>query len=204
MAYATLAEFKGFVGIPPADVADDATLQLALDAAQGQIDAFTDRTFGADASVTTRTYKATSSTLLTIDPISTLTGLIVATDANGDGTYETTWTIGTDFRAEPINAGASGEPWFRLAGLGTKTFPILPYGRPGVSVTAKFGWPGGSAPAGVKHATLVQASRLWKRKDAPFGVAGSVEFGSEVRLLAKLDPDVESLLRPYRRSWWVI
>lgn len=203
MAYATLAELKGFVGIPPADTADDVTLQLALDSSALQVDQFCDRTFAADASVTTRLYVATLGGAVVVDPISTLTGLVVATDDNNDGTFETTWTINTDFRAEPINAAAAGEPWTRLMALGTRWFPRLPY-RPGVSVTAKFGWPGGIPPAPVKQAVLIQASRLWKRKDAPFGVAGSVEFGSELRLLARLDPDVESLLRPYRRNWWVV
>lgn len=201
MPYATLAELKGYVGIT--DTADDVTLQLALDAAALQVDQFCDRTFAADASPTVRYYSPTDPGRLDIDPISTLTGLIVATDENGDGTYETTWTINTDYRVEPVNAGAAGQPWTWLTALGTRWFPRLQY-RPGVSVTARFGWPGGVAPAAVKQATLLQASRLWKRKDAPFGVAGSVEFGSELRLLAKLDPDVESLLRPYRRHWWVV
>lgn len=200
MAYATLSELKGFVGV--SDALDDVTLQLALDSAALQIDQYTDRTFLADGSVTSRTYAVTDPAYLAIDPVSTLTGLIVATDENGDGTFETTWTVNTDFRVEPINALAQGLPWNRLVIIGPRLFPRLQYGRPGVQVTAKYGWPGGVAPAPVKHAQLIQASRLWKRKDAPFGVAGSVEFGSEMRLLAKLDPDVESLLKPYRRNWW--
>jgi hypothetical protein len=201
MAYATLNELKGFVGIPTADTADDTTLQSALDSASAQVDAFCDRVF-TDGSVTTRLYTVSDTGRLDIDPISSTTGLVVKTDDNADGTFETTWTLDTDFRLEPINAAAFGEPWTRLSVLGTRWFPKIQY-RPGVQVTAKFGWPGGTAPAPVKHATLIQASRLWLRKNAPFGVAGSVEFGSEVRLLAKLDPDVESLLRPYRRNWWV-
>lgn len=202
MAYATLTELKLFVGIPDADTVDNVTLQLALDASAAQVDQFCDRTFGVDASVTDRLYTANLGGYLIVDPISTTTGLIVKTDDNGDGTFETTWTLGTDFRLEPTNAAAASEPWTKLVSLGTRWFPRLPH-RPGVQITAKFGWPGGTTPAGVKEATLIQASRLWKRKDAPFGVAGSVEFGSEMRLLAKLDPDVESLLRPYRRNWWI-
>jgi hypothetical protein len=58
-------------------------------------------------------------------------------------------------------------------------------------------------PAPVKLACMLQASRLVKRRDSPFGVAGSPEFGSELRLLSKLDPDVENLLRPYRIPWTV-
>jgi hypothetical protein len=201
MAYATLSEFKVWVGIPDADTQDNATLQLALDAASGQVDGFCDRTFLADGSPTVRLYSPTETGQLTVDPVSSTTGLVVATDDNGDGTYETTWTLGTDFRLEPVNAAAAGKPWTRLVALGTRWFPRLQY-RPGVSVTARFGWPG-TVPAQVKEATLIQAERLWKRKDAPFGVAGSVEFGSEMRLLNELDRDAQNLLRPFRRNWWV-
>lgn len=203
MAYATLAELKAFVSIPAADTADDTALTLALDSASAQVDGFTDRTFLADAVPTVRYYRATDPNRVEVDPISTTTGLVVATDDNDDGTYETTWVLGTDYRLEPINAAAAGDPWSRLISLGPRLFPRLQY-RPGVSVTARFGWPGGVAPQAVKLATLIQASRLFKRKDAPFGVAGSVEFGSEMRLLNEVDRDAQNLLRPYRRTWYVV
>lgn len=202
MAYATLSELKQFVGIPTADTVDDVTLQLALDSASLQVDAFCDQTFGDDATPTVRLYEVADTHQVDVDPIASATGLVVKTDDNNDGVFETTWTIDVDFRLEPLNAAVSGQPFDRLVALGTRWFPKLAH-RPGLQVTATHGWPTGTAPAPVKNATLIQASRLWKRKDAPFGVAGSVEFGSEMRLLAKLDPDVESLLRPYRRMWWV-
>lgn len=202
MAYATLTELKGFVGIPDADTVDNTTLTLALDSASLQVDHYCDRTFTADSDPTVRVYSPVDSWRLDVDPISTTTGLVVKTDDNNDGTYETTWTLNTHYRLDPANAPSASEPWTRLTALGARWFPRLRY-RPGVQVTARFGWPGGVAPTPVKQATLIQASRIWKRKDAPFGVAGSVEFGSEMRLLSKLDPDVEMLLRPYRRNWWV-
>lgn len=59
----------------------------------------------------------------------------------------------------------------------------------------------GEIPAEIKLACLIQASRLVTRKDAPFGIAGSPDVGSEMRLLAKLDPDVQVLVRPHK-SWW--
>jgi len=46
-----------------------------------------------------------------------------------------------------------------------------------------------------KVATVLQANRLLKRRHAPFGVAGSPELGSELRLLARVDPDVAVSLR---------
>ena len=201
MAYATLAEFKAHVGIPVGDTADDAVITIALDAATAQVEEWTGRVFTADAVATTRDYHVTDTGRLDVDPMSTLTGLIVATDDNGDGTYETTWAA-TDYRVEPVNASAAGVPWDRLVALGTRWFPKNTY-RPTVRVTAKFGWPGGTPPAAVKLATLIQAARLFKRKDAPFGVAGSVEFGSELRLLNELDRDAQNLLARYRRNWWV-
>jgi hypothetical protein len=198
VAYAVLADLKGWVGIT--DTADDTTLQLALDAAEQQVNAWTGRNFNLDGSVVARTYTAGSQSAVEVDPIGTLTGLVVETDDNDDGTYETTWTINTDFRVEPTNAAATGVPWTRLVATGSKVFPTGTRDWPAVRVTARYGWPA-AVPAAVKMATLHQAARLWKRKDAPFGVAGSVEFGSEMRLLEKMDPDAVALLTPYRRPW---
>jgi len=53
------------------------------------------------------------------------------------------------------------------------------------------------APASIKLACKLQATRWFKRKDAAFGVLGSPEFGTFSRLQAKLDPDVELLLDGY-------
>jgi hypothetical protein len=137
-----------------------------------------------------------------IDPLATLTGLVVETDADDTGTYETLWTITTDFRAEPANAAALGVPWTRLVASGTKTFPITNTKFPGLRVTAKYGWPT-APPTPVKQACLLMAMKLFKRKDSPFGVAGSPEYGSEMRILPG-DLDAERLLRPYRRIWAVV
>lgn len=203
MAYATLAELRDWVGIPPADTADDSKLTLALDAASAAIDAYTGRYFTADGSVVARDYTATDTTVLDVDGISTAAGLVVATDDDDDGTYETAWTITTDFRLEPTNATVTGRPWTRLVAVGSKTFPTSTARRwPGVRVTAKGGWP--AVPAPVKQATLIQAAFLWGRKDSRFGVAGSPEFGNEMRVESALDRTAQALLRDYRRQWWVL
>jgi hypothetical protein len=198
MAYATLDELRAFVGIPADDPGDDAPLQVALDAAAEQIDSWTQRTFTIDATVVERVFVPGAADVLDIDPtVADLTGLVVATDDDYDGVYETEWTAGTDYIPYPYG---TGQPWTRIFAIGTRRFPMRAH-RPTVSVTAKFGWPG-DVPAAVKEANLIQASRLFVRRNAPFGIAGSPELGSEIRLLARLDPDVEALLRPYRRMWW--
>jgi hypothetical protein len=48
-------------------------------------------------------------------------------------------------------------------------------------------------------ATLIQAARLFTRRQSPFGIAGSPDLGT-VRLSAKLDADVETLLRPFKKN----
>ncbi|NIL59971.1 phage gp6-like head-tail connector protein, partial [Salinispora arenicola] len=69
-----------------------------------------------------------------------------------------------------------------------------------LTITAPWGWP--AIPTAVVLATQLQASRLLTRRDSPYGVAGSPQDGSEMRLLARVDPDVEVVLRPYVRHWW--
>jgi hypothetical protein len=47
-------------------------------------------------------------------------------------------------------------------------------------------------------ATLLQASRLFTRRQSPFGIAGAPDLGV-VRLSARLDADVEVLLKSFRK-----
>jgi hypothetical protein len=46
---------------------------------------------------------------------------------------------------------------------------------------------------------LIQSSRIFVRRQSPFGIAGTPELGT-VRLTSRLDPDVEALLRPLRKN----
>jgi hypothetical protein len=42
--------------------------------------------------------------------------------------------------------------------------------------------------------------RIWKRKDTPYGIISN-PMGGDMRLIEKLDPDVQALLWNYRK--WV-
>jgi hypothetical protein len=200
MAYASLAELRDWVGITtPGDTADDAKLTLALDVASALIDRHVGQYFAADANPVDREYVAVDDQALDVAGISTVTGLVVATDDNDDGTYETTWA-GSDFRLEPANAADDARPWTRIVAVGSRLFPTGTGRRyPGVRITAKGGWP--AVPAPVKQATLIQAAFIWARKDAKFGVAGSPEFGNELRVETALDRTAQVLLEGYRRPW---
>ncbi|WP_205876184.1 hypothetical protein [Mycobacterium camsae] len=70
-----------------------------------------------------------------------------------------------------------------------------------MKVTAKWGWP--EVPGAVKLATLIQASRLFARRQAPFGVTGNPEVG-QLRLLERLDVDLVTSVRPYARVWGAV
>lgn len=201
MPYATLAELRDWVGITVlADTADDTKLTLALDVASALVDSYTGRYFTADSSLVDREYVAGDGRALDVPTgISTAVGLVVATDDNDDGAYETTWAS-TDYRLEPTNAADDGRPWTRIVAVGSKLFPTGDERlHPGVRVTAKGGWP--AVPAPVKQATLIQAAFIWGRKDARFGVAGSPEFGNELRVESALDRTAQVLLEAYRRPW---
>ena len=63
-------------------------------------------------------------------------------------------------------------------------------------MVGKFGWC--AVPDVIAEACLIQAQRLFKRRDAIFGVVGSAEMGQLVTI-AKLDPDVQMLLMAYRK-----
>jgi hypothetical protein len=198
--YATLAELKAFVRIDSSDTSDDTWLAYALTAASRAVDEVTSRQFGLNGSAVARYYTPRVSRTLgrwvaDIDDLMTTSGQLVKADLNFDGTYETSYT---DFRMWPYNAAGDQLAWTRIVfGL---TANLLPY--PGcLEVTANWGWT--SVPSTVKDATLLQASRFYKRRDAPFGIAGSPQLGSEMRLLAKADPDVVVMLKPYTRQAYV-
>jgi hypothetical protein len=127
-----------------------------------------------------------------VDDFFDASALTVRFDDTGDGSYGTSTT---SFRPQPANAPATGRPYTSLL-FHAATIP--PRNRDGVEVTAPWGWT--AHPSDVVNANLVQASRYLKRRDSPFGVAGSPETGSELRLLARLDPDVALMLRSWAKG----
>lgn len=55
-------------------------------------------------------------------------------------------------------------------------------------------------PAPIVEAAQIQALRIHKRRDAPLGVvAGGLDVTEGVVQVIRLDPDVEQLIKPYRR-----
>src|SRR5262245_14719885 len=179
---------------------DAGSLTAALRAASRAVDDHCQRPgrkFWLDPTVTARTYRPVDPWCVWIDDVGSSTGLLVKTDTNNDGTYETTWAT-SDYQLEPLNASTNGGAyaWWQLLAVGTLTFPYPITYRPSptVQVTARHGW--SAIPDPVRQATLLLAARYWRRRDVPFGnEAGFGDFGP-MRITTR-DADVMSLLAPY-------
>jgi len=199
MPYPTVADLRSHIGIEASDPSEDGRLDSALTVAVADTEAFCGRKFTQDTTVSARVFPAVGSRVLRLpagNDISTTDGLIVKTDPGGDGTYDITWTLNTDFVLEPLNGvgydGASGWPYTRIVATGTRWFPVWG-GRNLVQITAKWGW--AAVPPAVYQAVLLHAATLWKMKDAPFGMTGGDLLGAGIR--AQQNPAVAALLARY-------
>lgn len=199
--YITTAELKPYVSINGGvgDTVDDVALAVAITAASRAIDRATNRQFGVVSVAEQRFYTAQYDRqrcrwVVPMDDLMSTSGFAAITvDAEGV-------TVGAinDYVMEPRNAVAKGRPWEQLVVRPNSTFK--PTGADSeVALTGLWGWT--AVPTAVKHAAYLQSSRFKSRKDSPYGVAGSPDVGSELRLLARLDPDVAVSLGAYTR-WW--
>lgn len=195
--YITAAELKGELNI--GDSVDDTEIALAVTSASRWVTTYCERDFNVAASATPRTFYPDDRHIVCVDDISSSTGLVIKTDEGDDGTYETTWAS-TDYQLEPLNqvvSGLTGWPYTRIRAVQSRDFPIHTDRAP-VEVTAIWGW--SAVPDAVKKATMVMASRLYKRRFSPEGVLGGAEQFGVVRVGTKIDPDVAMLLAPYKRN----
>ena len=68
-------------------------------------------------------------------------------------------------------------------------------GEANVKVTATFGWT--EVPTAIRQASILLASRQYKRYDSPLGVAGFGDLG--VVRVSNIDPDIAKLLEPFMK-----
>lgn len=201
-SYASAAELRSFIA--DGTTGSESELSLAVETASRSVDRATNRQFGKVEQIESRWYGAVYDSsspygpqrhwTVDIDDIMTADGLTVAF---GDGVN----VVGEPLAGcipTPVNAVVNGRPWTKL---------ILPQSmsaRSGqqVRVTGLFGWT--AVPDAIKLATMIQASRLFARRHAPFGILGSPESGGELRLLERLDADLMTSVAPYRRVWGVV
>lgn len=205
--YCTLAQMQDELGQDITDMVDPTKLEASIAAASRQIDAYCGRFFYVNGSVVDRQFYADHPRWVDLSrpgvegaDISSTTGLVVRVDVNGDGTYAQTLTITTDYIVLPANAAdeVPARPYTEIQLVTTASaYFINFYNRPGVQITAKFGWP--AVPDDITKACLIQTGQLYKAKDAPFGVATFGDMGG-LRVGSSMNPIARGLCDPYRKS----
>jgi len=198
--YATLTQIKNYMSI--SDNTDNDLLEDLIESASRSIDRMANRRFYLDATASARLYRAYSDIFVYVDDIGTTSSLAVALDINGNGTYTKTLTLNQDYILDPLTASSLSRPFTQLTMVSnTETWPIFPgltqNGlRPGVQVTARWGWP--SVPDDINMACLILTADLYKRKDAPGGILGLGDLG--VVRMSPIGRDVTAMVRAYKKE----
>jgi hypothetical protein len=194
--YITLAGLKNYLKID--DSVEDTLLEQIIESASRSIDRIANRRFYLDGSASARTYRPVGNMRVIVDDIGTTTGLILKTDPNSSGVYQTTFTLNSDYIVEPTNALAKGRPINYLTIVGGTAMSLPVNYWPQVEVTARWGWP--SVPDDIEQATYILSADLYKRKDSIGGVLGLSELGA-IRM-SPLGRDITSMVRAYRREFF--
>ena len=173
------------------DKIDDGILERAITSASRTIDRYCARNFYKVTA--TRLYSPRDSYICDIDDLVSLTSLKTTDDDTQ--TFDLTWGT-ADYQLEPLNGVVDGmpTPYTRIRAIGDYTFQTLD-GEASVRVQGVFGFD--TIPDEVSYATIIQASKLYKRKDSPLGVI-SGEYGA-MRVGVRLDPQVTELVDAWRR-----
>jgi len=194
--YCARDDVKNALRIPLADTQDDDLIDVAVESASREIDGYCERVFYSTSE--TRVYVPESPFVVQTDDIETLTTLKTAPDGEE---FSVTWAE-SDRQLEPLNGIAGGltTPFTRIRAIGDYLFPIWDPNNVNaheatVQVTGTFGI--STTPTAVKQACILLSMRLFKRFDAPLGAVGFGDIG--VVRVSRIDPDIESLLSPWRK-----
>jgi len=192
--YTTLTTVRSVLGIPSTDTSIDSLIEATVESVSRAIDNYTGRRFYTTSE--TRYFAPVTIDEIFIDDLASLSSL--KTDDDADGTFETTWASG-DYHLLPYNAALENRPYtmIEISGHGDYSFSCSV--RKCVQIVGAFGYCStANQPKPIAEAAKLQSTRLFKRKDAPFGVLGGGEFGQPMSI-PDLDPDVKMLLSPYVR-----
>lgn len=190
-AYCSLADVKAALRIT--DTIDDSLIESSINSACRMIDQYCNRYFYSSSAGEVRYYKANDGFTCWIDDAQSITS--VETSSTDPLIYDTTWDSG-DYQLLPANRNANGG-YYPITGITATDNLLFPVWADIalVKVTGQFGW--ASVPDPIKFASIIQASRLFKRLESPLGVAGVSDIGI-MRVGANIDGDVAQLCNPFR------
>jgi len=186
--YCSLAEVKAALRI--ADTLDDSLLEMAIESASREIDGGTNRYF-YNGGTATKSFVANDDYIVFTEDLQSVS--VFETDSQLTGDY-TTWST-SQYQLEPLNGRADGIalPYNSVRAIGGYVLPAY-NGQALVRITGVWGW--AAVPVAIRQATVILASRIFKRLDSPLGVAGFGDMGA--MRVSRFDPDVEQLIAPYR------
>lgn len=142
--------------------ADNSRYEMAIEAASRRIDRWCgeSRHFWSVEAPEPRRFFSVNKWVTHPGFFSTTTGLIVKTDDDGNGIFETTWAS-SDWQAQTSSRYA-GEAYDRIVATGARRWPVNGR-RECIEITALWGWE--TVPAPVVQATHALAIALYKSKD---------------------------------------
>lgn len=186
--YATSAELKSYLRI--GDAADDVFIELWVTTVSRNVDDHCGRQFGQVDAAEDRYYptfydRHEGAWFAELDDIQDVTGLTLADE-------DATAVDADDYVLLPRNAAVTGRPYEQVKLTNWS----------GGELTANGLWGWSAVPSAVKAGLFLQGARLAARRDSPFGISGSPSEQGEIRLLAQLDPDFRTSLKPFVRKWW--
>lgn len=201
--YATRQELKDYLKVEI--TGHDDQLDDALSSSSREIEKFCGRQFNDSESESTRVYSPLTAEMAVVDDFHTDAGLVVETDEDDDGDFDTTWDS-SEYVLHPLNGirdGVPGWPFWHIKTTGDRLFcpqgRRYPYGlvtrRPSLRVTARWGW--AEVPAPVKQSCLILAAETFKLAGAPLGVASFNEFGV---IRVRQNTFVQRKLNEFRRG----
>jgi gp6-like head-tail connector protein len=201
--YVSVSELKDRLGITDTD--RDFALDRAIEAASRWIDLkLGTRFYTTPAAPEVRYYTLSDCGWeVAVDDLLGLTEL--ATDANGDGVYETIWTLNTDYRLGPPNAQYKNQPYRKLEKVWwTGRFSFPSYDRAIRVTSEQFGFCAiADVPPGIRElALLVAEQNAFNVLDVTMPGAQTYKLGAELtvtmatRDLPKLAQDILQEFRP--------
>jgi hypothetical protein len=187
-AYVTRDQVKDYLHVE--SNAHDDFIDLWITTVSRNIDDHCNRQFGQCNTAEERWYptvwdRVNQAYFAQIDDLQDVTDLAFE-DCSG------TAVAAADYQLLPRNAATRRRPYERVK--------LTSWSGGELTATGLWGWT--EVPSSVKAAMFLQAARLAARQDSPFGISGSPSEQGEIRLLAQLDPDFRTSLKPFVRRWW--
>jgi hypothetical protein len=139
---------------------------------------------GGAWSVQSATWGMGSASRIVIDDAVSVTS--VATDPNGDGSYDTPWTVTTDYWVGPRNAPAMHRPYRTI----NRNLAVGRYGFPwwedSIQVSGAFGY-ATTAPDEIREVTLA-AAELFARDVMEMSIPGVESYSLSTDLKVNMAP----------------